>query len=58
MCILDDQQFQIEVYNYLEKLIHVHEEIVPRISRAAMFEAQKRNLNFNIFSIYNNGVDN
>lgn len=37
-----DQQFQIQVYNYWEKLIHVHKETILRVSRAAMFETQKK----------------
>ena len=42
MYILCDQQFHIWLINYPEKFTHVHKETVPRISRAAVFETQKK----------------
>lgn len=42
MYILYDQQFHIWLYNYPEKLTHVHKETVPWLSRAAVFETEKK----------------
>lgn len=41
MYILYDQQFHICLYNYPEKLTHVHRETIPWLSRAAVFETKK-----------------